>query len=131
MSAITPKELRALAADKALDIGTAWNALEAAADKIETLENDKLPSVASNALLGKELPDCEGKWIRSGGNLFACTVQWEKPIPGCGDFEKHLIIFFKLGNYWRVKNLPMALRGGWYLMPNASGEGRQPARKGL
>ena len=36
---MTPKELRALAADKRLDIGTAWNALDAAADRIEKLEN--------------------------------------------------------------------------------------------
>ena len=37
---MTPKELRELAENKALDIGTAWNALEAAAERIETLEAD-------------------------------------------------------------------------------------------
>ena len=37
---MTPKELRELAKNKALDIGTAWNALEAAAERIETLEAD-------------------------------------------------------------------------------------------
>lgn len=37
---MTPKELRELAKNKALDIGTAWNALEAAAERIETLEKD-------------------------------------------------------------------------------------------
>lgn len=40
-SNIRPAELRALAADKALDIGTAWNALEAAADRIEALERER------------------------------------------------------------------------------------------
>lgn len=37
---MTPKELREMAENKALDIGTAWNALEAAAERIETLEAD-------------------------------------------------------------------------------------------
>lgn len=37
---MTPKELRELAENKALDIGTACNALEDAADWIETLEAD-------------------------------------------------------------------------------------------
>ncbi|MFA7256455.1 MAG: hypothetical protein WC047_02630 [Kiritimatiellales bacterium] len=37
---MTPKELRDMAENKALDIGTAWNALEAAAERIETLEAD-------------------------------------------------------------------------------------------
>lgn len=39
---MTPKDLRALASDKSLDIGTAWNALEAAADRIEELERERL-----------------------------------------------------------------------------------------
>jgi len=37
---MTPKELREMAENKALDIGTAWNALAAAAERIETLEAD-------------------------------------------------------------------------------------------
>jgi len=41
---MTPKDLRALASDKALDIGTAWNALEAAADRIEGLTSRLIES---------------------------------------------------------------------------------------
>ena len=37
MSDPTPQELRAMAEDKSLDIGTAWNALAEAADEIERL----------------------------------------------------------------------------------------------
>ena len=87
------------------------------------MSEPQVKAVASDALFGKEIPDSEGKWIRAGGNLFACTVQREKPIYG---FEKtgDLIIFFRLGNYWRVNDLPNGLRGGWHRMPNTGAERR-------
>ena len=86
--------------------------------------SDTLRDVDSTRLLGKELPDCEGKWIRAGGNNYACTVQWEKPIPDDRRFRR-LIIFFKRGNYWRVDWLPSGMRGGWHFMPNPSVDARQ------
>ena len=87
------------------------------------MNEPQVKAVASDALLGKEIPNSEGKWIRAGGNHFACTVQREKPIPGFQE-SGDLIIFFKRGNYWRVRNLPTGLRGGWHRMPNPTVEGR-------
>lgn len=63
---MTPKELRALANDKSLDIGTAWNALAEAADRIEKLERE----VERLTWVGWLCPRC-GKslapWVRECG----------------------------------------------------------------
>lgn len=56
---MTPKDLRDMSENKALDIGTAWNALEAAADRIETLEAE-CASLKQRAWRAESLAD--EKW---------------------------------------------------------------------